>query len=275
MVSDTLFNLLSIYIFNFLLIAAQLWKNLRDFHYYGNTDDPDLLFPFIYKQYEKQNNRIFSKTNDNSEQNAATSAVCKKYTSIEIEFPEKKLWDKPSACTEKFSIFNVSNRTKTQSEKAEMSQIQLKEKRKFESFNEKFAEKPIPISVSKKTESKLVKSLDDSYGLIFPSSKKHRFDDEVDSVPDFLAHYLTTPSTDDTETPQSSKHCSATNEVNHKLNDMSVLEKKDSSMCSSSKQNIKEIKNVINFDDSDVLEKVSEDNSMSYKFEFNNQHTNN
>lgn len=215
---------------------------------------------------------MFSKINDNSEQNrAATSAVCKENTSIQIEFPEEKLWDKFAACKDEFPLFNVSKKPKIQSEKVEMSLIQLKEKRKFESFNETFAEKSKPTSVTEKKESALVKSLNDSYGLIFPTSKKHRFHDEADSVPDFLAQYLTKPTTADTETP----HCSATNEVNHKLNDMSVIEKKDSSTCSTSKPIIKEIKNVINFDDLDVLEKVTEDNSMSYMVDFNNRHTNN
>ncbi|CAO1410422.1 unnamed protein product [Diamesa hyperborea] len=63
-------------VFKFLtdkkITVSQLWENLREFHYHGKTDEPDLLFPFIYEQYEKQNNRMFSK-NDNSDQNAATT----------------------------------------------------------------------------------------------------------------------------------------------------------------------------------------------------------
>lgn len=167
--------------------------------------------------------------------------MSKEKTVIEIDFPEEKLWDKSSACIEKFPVFNGSNKTNTQREKTEINSIQMKEKRKFETFAELFKEKSNP-SVTEKKKPSMLECLDDSYDLIFSASKKHRFDDQVDSEPDYLAQYLIKPSTSDSKTPHSSKNCAATNEVNKRLNDMSVHEKNDPLDFTSQQKN-KEIQN--------------------------------
>ena len=132
-------------------------------------------------------NQKFSKTNDNSDQIAVTSAVSKNNTSIDIEFPEKKLWEQSSI--NKFPIFTALNKKKQQSENKEVNRIQLKEKRKFEMMDETFAEKSNPISATKYRAPSMVECLGENYELISSASKKHRFDDQADSNPISVTKY--------------------------------------------------------------------------------------
>ena len=204
------------------------------------------MFPFIYQQYENEKEQLkFPKTDEKSDEIAVTSAVPKideksdeiavtsvvprNETLIEIEFPEEKLWHKPSVRIEKFPIFIVSNKPKQQCEKPGMNQIQLKEKRKFEQFAETFAEKSNPVIVTKNKEPIMLQCLDENYGIIKSASKKHRFDEETDIVPDYLATYLSNPSKTNSDIPHSSKEISSTAEVNNKLNNVLMIENKNAS----------------------------------------------